>query len=714
MRTDHLAYQQATRVAGMGLLLQVAIGLVLLIYGFLFRDSTFVIASEPVLAGVLVWVALMVIFHQHRLERLEALERDDLASERGVEAAGIFEEGETDVAARRLRLMHTWLMPTASLLVAGLLVLFGWRTLLWFRDLENPELQISPFSVGPNPGWQLAITLGLALLAFIFSRFVAGMAANPVWANLRGGAGFMVGNALVLLAVAVGIAFQFFEKPAVIRGVAVGLAIYMLLVAAEIVLNFILNLYRPRRPGEVPRPPFDSRVLSLFAAPDSIVRSINEAVNYQFGFDITSSWGYQLLLRSFTWLIVFGLVALIGLSSIVVVEPGSQAVRLRGGRIVGDVHSGSVFLKLPWPFETVTAVDTARIREISLNGTPRDIGAVFLWDPNEESENELFLVAADPLPETITRTVDRLVMQPVDQVEDPLIAEDGEDDPDRQVSNQFALIDADLILRYRVREGGLVDYITFCSDLRPRRSTLDTRELALKELALRVVTQTLSKLTLEEVLSPRGPALPSMLRTLVQKAFDEAGTGVEVVSVGIPALRPPNQAVAMFEELSIDMQNTQKTLEEARRRADSGLAGLVGEADFARDVVEDIQRYLALEQEKGRDDPDVVAMRVGIQNRLRDSRGMIASFVAAARSLRWQIHMDARQTAAEVLGQVGSYDVAPELYRERRIMEVLRDSLQGVRAKYVLGVDPSRTDLDFEMQEPSEGLNLREYMEDPE
>ena len=114
MRTDHLAYQQATRVAGMGFLLQLAIGLVLLIYGFVFQDSTFVIASEPVLAGVLVWISLMVIFHQHRLERLEALERDDLASERGVEAAGIFEEGETDVAARRLRLMHTWLMPTAS------------------------------------------------------------------------------------------------------------------------------------------------------------------------------------------------------------------------------------------------------------------------------------------------------------------------------------------------------------------------------------------------------------------------------------------------------------------------------------------------------------------------------------------------------------------------------------------------------------------------
>ena len=103
----------------------------------------------------------------------------------------------------------------------------------------------------------------------------------------------------------------------------------------------------------MPRPAFYSRILSLFAAPDSIVRSINEAVNYQFGFDITSSWGYQLLLRSAVWLLVFAVASLVGLSAIVVVEPGHQAVRLRGGAVVGSVHEGSLFLKWPWPFETV-------------------------------------------------------------------------------------------------------------------------------------------------------------------------------------------------------------------------------------------------------------------------------------------------------------------------------------------------------------------------
>ena len=79
--------------------------------------------------------------------------------------------------------------------------------------------------------------------------------------------------------------------------------IFMFAVAAEIVINFVLNLYRPRLHGESPRPAFDSKTLSMFASPDSLVRSINEAINYQFGFDITSSWGYQLFTPVCIWLL---------------------------------------------------------------------------------------------------------------------------------------------------------------------------------------------------------------------------------------------------------------------------------------------------------------------------------------------------------------------------------------------------------------------------
>jgi regulator of protease activity HflC (stomatin/prohibitin superfamily) len=713
MRTDHFAFQQATRVAGIGLLLQAALGLVLLIWGAVGGDTAFEIAATYILPGCLVWIGLVVVFHQHRLERLESLERDELAASRE-EGTGLFDEGDVDVGARRLRLMHTWLMPVISLLVVVLLVLFSWRTLVWFGSLDDPNLDIAPFSTGTHPGWQLAIALALSLLAFIFSRFVAGMANQPAWQNLRGGAGYMVGNALVLLALAVGITFRFFDKPEVLEGIGYGLSIYMLLVAAEIVLNFVLNLYRPRRPGEVPRPAFDSRVLSLFAAPDSIVRSINEAVNYQFGFDITSSWGYQLLLRSFAWLIAFGVIVLFLLSTIVIVEPGQQGVRLRGGRIVGEVYEGRVMLKWPWPFESSEVVDTARIREISLNGTPRKEREVIMWDPQEEPRQELFLVAASKLPNDLDRAIELLLQATgsLDAItgDDPAAdaaAEDG-------LTNQFALIDADVILRYRVKSGGLVEYLSFSNDIRPRRSLLNMRQQTLRDMALRVVTQTMSTMPLDEVLSPKGSVLPTELRGRVQKAFDDAVTGIEVISLAIPALRPPGQAASMVEELSIDTQNTMKVLEEARRETDGARGAMVGSVARAHKLAAAITAYNELVAKTSIDDPAVVEARVRIERMLEESRGAISWAISAARMRRWQIHMEARGNAAEVLGQVGSYSAAPRIYRERRIMRVLGETLGLVRAKYVLGVDPSRTKFDVDMQEPDSGLDLGRFLSDPE
>lgn len=707
MRTDHFAYQQATRVASFGLIFQLILGVAMLIWGIAGEDTSFEIASLYILPGCLVWIGLMVIFHQHRLERLEALERDELANERGGEESALFEEGEVDVAARRLRLMHTWMMPAVSLLVVILLTTFSWDYLSWFHSLDDPNIDAGAFNTGGNLGWQLAMALGLSLMSFIFSRFVAGMSKQRAWQNLRGGAGYMVGNALVLLAIAVGITFNFFDKPHVLEGISYGLCIYMLLVAGEILLNFVLNLYRPRRPGEVPRPAFDSRVLSLLAAPDSIVRSINEAVNYQFGFDITSSWGYQLLLRSFVWLIGFALAVLFLLSTIVIVEPGQQGVRLRSGRIVGDVYEGQMMVKWPWPFETSEVVDTARIREISLNGPPRKRNDVILWDSQAEVPKELFLVASPEIPSSMDgRSAFRLPMPPgmqVDQVDNL--------DSGSEVTNQFALVDADVILRYRVRSGGLVDYLNFSNDTRPRRSRLNMREQVLRDIALRTVTQYMSTKPLEQVLSPKGSALPTELRERVQAAFDERATGIEVISVAIPALRPPGEAVMMYEELSIDTQNSMKVVEEARRTANSALAGMVGDSERARNIVKDIEEFRRLVKEKGPDDESVRESRLKLERSLVESRGMIASFISSAWMLRWQIHMDARQNAAEVLGQVASYDAAPRLYRERKIMQVLSQALQSVRAKYVIGVDPDRTSIDVDMQEPDTGLDLGQYLD---
>ena len=396
----------------------------------------FQFAAFYVFGGLPVWLSLIVMFHQHTQERLEALEADELAAARAGTGSVFDKAGDDEpLAARRLRLMHQWLMPTVSILVAGYLGVGGFWMLRRLGVLDEIGGTAGELQMTGQLGWAVAICLAFAAVCFIFSRFVAGMARQTAWQNLRGGAGYMVGNALIMLAASVGIIVRFFDPDQVrsIVWIAYAIPIFMLALVLEIGVHFILNIYRPRIPGDVPRPAFDSRALSLLAAPESIVRSVNEAVNYQFGFDIASSWGYQLLLRSFGWLVAFGAVVLVGLDMMVVVEPYQQAIRLGGGRIIGDVHHAGVMWKLPWPLETADLYDVGRVRVIPLTAQRIEHPEVQLWSKEIRTDGTL----------------------------NPFIV--GGHDADA-----YSLVNAEVSLEYRIKPDGLMDYLNFSSDQRRR------------------------------------------------------------------------------------------------------------------------------------------------------------------------------------------------------------------------------------------------------
>ena len=714
MRIDQFSYQQASRVSVLGFLLQFATGIVLLVFGRLAGDTTLIVASISVLCGIPVWVALAVVFHQHRLERLESLEREELENSRG---ETIFERSALDqeAAARRLSQMHRWLMPAVSLAVAFLLLGLGLWNWTHLREMQDPGPDGISFSVGSALGWQLAVCIGLALIAFIFARFVAGMSKQLAWQNLRGGAGFMVGSALVTLATAVGIVFHVFQRPAIMEWMALGIAGFQIALAIEIFLNWTLNLYRPRRANEIPRPAFDSRVLGLLAAPDNLVRGINEAVNYQFGFNITSSWGYKLLLRSSGALVALGLVALLILSCIVVVGPGEQAVRLRGGSIAGRVHQGELMWKLPWPFETAEVVDIAQVHALPLQNGSLKVGKVNLWGDTAESDTQRpsYLVAAPKLAVEVQRDLGAgseaaAVLSPLAPVAgiDPV-----PDTAANGISDRFALVDADLVLIWRIKSDGLLPWLNFASDVKLRRSGYEMREVILREICRREVCQYLSTRPLDEVLSPSGAALATALRERIQKSFDLEGTGVEAVSVQIPALRPPGESAAMYEELSMDTQNARNFKEEAQRIVNTTMATLLGDARLGSKAVDAIEAWRVAMHDKGENAPETRAARLVVENILVSTRGQVATQIKRSRARRWELHLNARRTASAVLGQAGAYHIAPELFMQRKLMEAISQSLSNVRQKYVLGIDPNRIRVDIQMQQPEVGFNLADYVE---
>ena len=710
MRIDHHAYQRATRVAGFGLLLQIAMGILLLVLGLVSHDTTFQFTSLFMLIGVLAWLGLVIIFHQHKLERLEALEEDELAATRAG-AGSFFDKAgdETLVAARRLATMHKWLMPAFSIVIA--LALAGLATLM-LRYMGAVRAGTVEFHITDERGWAVAICLAVAAFSFVFSRFVAGMAKQPVWQNLRGGAAYMVGNALVMVAVAAGIICRFFENDSVIQGMAYAIVVFLYLLAGEVVLNFVLNLYRPRIPGEVPRPAFDSKFLSLLATPDSLVRSLNEAVNYQFGFDVTSSWGYQLLLRSFVWLLVLGAAALIFMSMMVVVEPYQQAIKLRGGAIVGNkIYNSGIMWKLPWPIETAIVYDVSTVRQIHL--TPkvikdRDIPIerrVILWTETEtpatDGRLDPFIVGSTSLVVNDVEVADAIEKKPEGAVEDISKTEEEikEEKAAEIVSSFYSLVDAEIVLQYRIQpdNDGLLKYLGFAPDTFARRQSLNELDRSLKLIALSEVSEHLSRLSLDEVLSPGLSSLATTLQDKIQAAFDQRQTGVQVVAVNLPMLRPSGGSAPTFEEFGISQQAKQQSKVVAERDAHTQMTALLGDASLRDEILLGIAEYERLAVSVGRANADAIGKRQEVQATLMKGNGQAAQLLATAEVDRWYDLMMKQKQVTRVQSETPLYRASPEIYRQRETMRVYRRLLPNIN-KYIIATDPSRVDVDVDLK----------------
>ena len=697
MRVDHQACQKAVSTAGSGLLLQICIASILLIFGFLAKDTAFIFASLWVWIGIVVWVGILILYYQQKLERLEALEESELSID---ENSSMFDGLGENIrpAAKRLKLLHKWIMPSVSLVLAILLALTGFVLLRHLRLLESPDDAIrTTLNLTSLTGWALSISLAFALTSFIFSRFVAGMAKVSSWSNLRGGSSWMVGNTILLSSIAIGLVFRFFDNDAVLNWICWAIPIFMLAVSAEILINFALNLYRPRIAGQLPRPAFDSKTLSLFAAPDSFVRSINEAINYQFGFDITSSWGYQLLLRSFAWLIALAMVVLLAVDSMVIVEPTQQAVRLRQGAIVGDVHKPGLLWKFPWPVESAKVVDVSRIRELPLTFEWKEERSVYLWSDNLDS-----LAISKPKPFIVTGSSNNEVVASEDVL---------------------ALLDVRAVLQYRVADDGLLDWLTFGSDVIDRRSQRSQREIGLLAIAQQSLTSMLQKKTLTEILSSDRANFTTAVTMDLQTKFNAYGAGVDVISLTLPFLKPSSTERATFEGLSVSRQAELRLISAAKGWADNVLTYSVGDSALVEPVINAVESYNSLRStwdalrtsnasaksiSTAQDEMD--AAESTVMNLLREGNGSESIRIDNAHVTRWVELLDAWSRASKVRGQITAYEASPRIYRQRTYMAVLARRLPQLR-KYIVGIDPNRINVDLELQTINPLLNFNESIE---
>lgn len=667
MTADHLSYKRATSVSLLGLAIQFVVTLGLLLYAIYGKDPAAMSAAFAAACGIPIWIALAIVFHQHRLERVEAMEAEAYAASTAAQAS-VFAEAATDQTGQRNRLawMHKWFLPVMSLLNAGALI--GLGLFLFFQNRSYPDL--SPFEAPPQPGWAIAIGVVIAALCFIFARFVAGMAKQPVWQLLHAGSAASVGAALLGLALVIAhFLLAALDQNSAMRYMPLIIDVAMIAIGAEMFLNFILNLYRPRRPGEYLRPGFDSRVLAFVAAPDRLAESISDAINYQFGFNVSSTWFYRLLSRSIGGLLLLGLLIIWGMSVVSVVRPDEKGLKLANGRLAAEVGPGLVW-KYPWPFGTVETFPASAVNEINIGAGKPKPNEPILWTNAHATEESYFLVQAGS-------------------------ALAGND-----AASGMALLAAEVPVHYNVNDLKL--YTDLAQD-GPSNDPQKLRQDLLRAVASSAIIERMANYSVEQVLGPQRGEISHALAQDIQKAFDKLndgrGAGVRVMFVGLNGVHPERETAApAFEKVVQADQARQGKIEAARGQAIKTLATVAGDVERARTIVAELTALDQMRTDKA-DAKAVTLQEQKVMDLILGAGGEAATIISKASAKRWARHMGERARAVRSEGQLAAYRSAPRAYKMGIYLDAMRDAMRDVRV-WVTPFENLRIRTDFSEVQP--------------
>ena len=674
MKADYLTFRRATSTSVLGLVIQLILGLILLIYAVRAHDHAAMSGSFVVLLGVASWAILAVWFDQYRRERVEAMEAESFAASDAA-ASSVFEEGvgELRLAAKRLATFNRFIVPVMSVLIACALIAIGyWRLGEGYKQVDPDQ-----FSASAYPLLAMVLGLTLAFVGFILGRFVSGMSTQKAWRPLSAGAGYAVAAALIGASIAVGHFVNYMGSDSMLRWLNALIPAATIALGVESLVVFIWDLYRPRRAGELPRAAFDSRVLGAVAAPDLVAQSVAEAIDYWFGSARASSWISELLQRWVYWLVLTGLLTMWLLSGLVVIQSNQRAMILRFGRIVNADAGPGLHLKAPWPIGSVVRHDATSVRVLHAGApAPPKEATTVLWSgdhhPGVEMANFHLLVQPSP------------------------IFTDLEASARPAESSDLSILVAEVPIRYTV--GDLRQFVELAEsgtyDQTGRLVEPGQLEIMLDQLARREVLLQFSSMNVDEVLDTKRSQLSQIMSARIADAFrfeplgeQAAPNAIDVGFVGVIGIHPPEINVATrFEQVVEAQQRYIALLEDATAEAEAELIKVAGDAPTARRIVEELDRLDAMSETESE---AAVAQRVRIDGLVDRAGGAAAAIIHEASAQRWALHMGARARALRYQGQLASYRAAPEVYVASLWFDALKELMSNARV-YIIGagLDP--------------------------
>ncbi len=610
--------------------------------------------------GLGVLVSLASLLHMHLAERegLEDLEVNAIQAGRGGEA--LFKEGEVLPAKRSREQYERWGVPAVAILM---LVLQG----LAVYHLAVRELAVvySDLAAGKpvHPVSELYLGLaGAALLAvilFVRGQFASNLARIQRDRLLQPASDSILFSAYLLIVLSAVMAVSFREQRIDVWAGTV-LAGLMTLLAAENLLGMIFEVYRPRVTGRKGRLLYQSRLVGLIAKPENLFTTAGKVLDYQFGFKVSETWGYQFLRERLRVLVGVQIILFWLSTSVVIIEPSER------GRELDMLSRGSqaqwldpgIHFKLPWPFAEVERHHPDQIHSFYVGLEPEVRKEL---PTGQETRNaRLWLKRAGKDYESIQKSGE-------------LYFPTGSGDK----SSAANLVVPSIPVHYRIygeASGGR-------KDLERGWLKFSNPEGILRNLAYREVSRYFLGDTMDNLLrAGRKNAIADIKKNL-QASADQQGLGVEILYVGLADLRPPAESAV------IAKGTKEETGEEMEEPGAKQLSQMPVAMVFESYLTADIARWKML----------YLANAVRIQHKAAETN-QVQTILDTARS-RADVKVKVAEAAMKSSQQQNEpFRRAPEIYPLWLRMRMFERALENAR-KFVVIVKNAEVTSDFDLKE---------------
>lgn len=614
------------------------------------------ILSMQILAGMLVWGVLAVQFYTRSRAEQEKLDmaqmskslRQETIFSGGADRTSLFEQ-----AQKRLVFFEKWILPILSILIAVVEISLG--LLMYNRVTAIVEWKFQ------NPLLCLVLLVIISFISFLLSRYATGMSAEAVWRPLRAGGSYLLMTAFLGGLAVISLGLAQFKYTFGLTILEYGIPWLLVVLGCEIILNTILDIYRPRVAGQYTIGALDSRLLGLINEPGGLFHTVASAIDYQFGFQVSQTWFYKMLEKAILPLILLMAVVLYLMTSIVIVGPGQQGViehlgspaPERGGRQIGP---GLAF-KWPWPFDQVYLYPVDLIQKVNIGfieGDDEKNNSLLWGQEHYEQEDNLIVAAAG-------------------------VAADSKQD-----TVPVGIIRANVTVLYRIKD--VSSYLYKHLDAKQTLELICSRELTKYGASATVETDDNN---VEKSLLGKGRLEASrVLRQRIQDSADDMELGVEIVLCGVQGIHPPPKLAQNYQDVTGSFQTRQASVLRAIAQRNITLTELAGSIDEVDAIYDLVQKYSQVKDTLSAEQNE--QMRKEIAALLFKAKGQVFTAVCQAQAEAFEKATLAEATGQRFIGQLKAYQANPQLYKQMERLKMLEDSLAKVR-KYIVVADTKDT-----------------------